>query len=645
VTGIGPRNNPSFPRSLLLLEVLGTLLTWSSSAFCADSAAPSDPAVIARAKQCGSHAYMNSDNAVQADRYADGTGAEARFFHPQGVAVDVQGILYVADSGNQVVRRIAPNGTVTTLAGTPGSQGCSDGVGPRASFYGVNSIAVDKAGTLYVPDAGTNKIRRISPNGQVSTLEVRETAAPAALDGNGPRMSIDISTPMGIAVDTSSNLYVTLTNAVMKISPNGTEAVFAGSPVAHAWNTPEYQDQTSNRDGIGTAARFNSAYGIAVDSVGTVYVTDNNLGVLKSIAPNGDVKIFAGAAYDHAFPQNSSLDGAARKARFFVPEGVAVDRNGVVYVADRRNCTIRKITPDGMVSTLAGAPRTVGSQDGIGAAARFVSPSAIAVDGHGNLYVADSRDNTIRKVTSNGVVTTLAGLSSYRERMKVTAGAPAAPASDPASMSSERSSAAQPVPSNPATRELAVALSKLASQDYVISPQQVAEALNLPFDQFKWIGDGSGGWIKFSGSFDGTAIQSAMLGYRRRMADDGTVTGGQMQAPWRAAYVSLVINMADGTCLSAADVAAEIKITGTPERTPQDVARRAAPTEKSGVEFDISKRGMIKKALSLDGQCARGIAIFKSDFNGEDLPIEPTGPGVAFDPGLDATKRTFVGGS
>jgi sugar lactone lactonase YvrE len=644
VTGIGPRNNRSFPRLLLVLNVLGTLLTCSFSAFCADSAATSVPAVIARAKQCGSHAYMNSDNAVQADRYADGTGAEARFSHPQGIAIDAQGMLYVADSGNQVVRRIAQNGTVTTLAGTPGRQGCSDGIGLQASFYGVNSIAADKGGTLYVPDAGTNNIRKISPNGQVSTLEVRGTA-PAALEGNGSRMSIEISTPMGIAVDTSSNLYVTLANAVMKISPNGTEAVFAGSAMAHAWNTPAYQDQTGNRDGMGTAARFNSAYGIAVDSVGTVYVTDNNLGVLKSIAPNGDVKIFAGAAYDHAFPQNTSLDGAARKSRFFVPEGVAVDRNGTVYVADRRNCTIRKITPYGMVSTLAGAPGIVGSQDGIGAAARFVSPSAIAVDGRGNLYVADSGDNTIRKVTSNGVVTTLAGLSSFRERMKATAGAPAAPATDPASMSSERPSPVQPVPSNPATRQLAVALSKLASQDYVISPQQVAEALNLPFDQFKWVGDGSGGWIKFIGSFDGTSIQSAMLGYRRRMADDGTVTGGQMRAPWRAAYVSLVINMAEGTCLSAADVAAATKITGTPMRTPQDVGHHAAPTVKSGVNFEIFKGGPITKSLMLDDPCARGIWLNKSDFNGEDLPIEPTGPGVAFDPGLDATKRTFVGGS
>ena len=132
-----------------------------------------------------------------------------------------------------------------------------------------------------------------------------------------------------------------------------------------------------------------------------------------------------------------------------------------------------------------------------------------------------------------------------------------------------------------------------------------------------------------------------MLGYRRRMADDGTVTGGQMQAPWRAAYVSLVINMADGSCLSAADVAAEIKVTGTPVRTLQDLGRHAAPTVMSGVNFEISKGGTITKSLMLDNICARGIWLNKSDFNGENLPIEPTGPAVAFDPGLDATKRTF----
>jgi sugar lactone lactonase YvrE len=624
------------PLNLLVLAVAATALAGNSSADSANQATRDDPAVMARAKFCGSHRYSNADNPVQGDHFADGDGIEARFLYPLGIAIDARGILYVADTGNRVVRRIAPNGTVTTLAGTPGRQGCSDGAGLQASFYEVRSIAVDNDGTVLVPDAGTNKIRKITRAGQVSTLVVRGEAPPAgtstattaatatATAAEGSPMGIEYNTPMGIAVDGSSDIYVTLANAVLKILPNGTERVLAGSPMGHPWGTNAWNDQTANRDGNGTAARLNSAYGIAVDSQGTAYVTDNNMGVIKSIAQNGEVKTFAGVVYDHAFPQNSSQDGNAGEARFFVPEGVAVDRSGTVYVADRRNSTIRKITPAGVVSTLAGAPREVGSQDGTGSAARFVSPSALTVDADGNLYVADSSDNTIRKVTPAGVVTTIAGRSAYRERISGSPGAPAAQTPVPdLSVVSQLFSALLPSPLRPAPPQLAMALGGLASQDYVISPRQVAAALNLPLSEFKWLSDGSGGWIKFDGAFDGTAISSAVLGYRRRMASDGTVSGGQMQAPWRAAYVSLVVNMADRSCLSADDVAAKTQITGTAVRTSRDLANRAGPAVKGGVEFALSKNNPVRKVLTLDGKCARGIWIHKWDFNGQDLPLEP----------------------
>ena len=146
----------------------------------------------------------------------------------------------------------------------------------------------------------------------------------------------------------------------------------------------------------------------------------------------------------------------------------------------------------------------------------------------------------------------------------------------------------------------------------------------IPLSQFQWLSDGSGGWVRRGGAFDGTAIQSAMLGYRRQVARDGTVAQGQMQAPWNAAYVSPVINMADGSCSSAEDVQAATQVPGVPARTPQDVEHVSA-AEKSGIEFNIAKDEPIRKVLLLDRQCAQGIWLNKWNFNGEDLPIEPKG--------------------
>lgn len=608
--------------ALTSLCVLIAFLTLRSDAFHASASVPADPAVIARATECGSHWYANNDWPAGKDFFADGAGGEARFLNPRGIAIDAHGILYVADTGNRVVRRIAPDGTVTTLAGTPGRQGCSDGLGLQASFYEVRSIAVDNDGTLLVPDAGTNRIRRITPTGRVSTLHTQEeTPVGGALD---TRMLLESNTPMGIAVDSSSAIYISLSNTLFKISPQGSVAVLAGGAMTHSWGTKEWEDQTANRDGMGLAARFNSAYGIGIDSKGTVYVTDNSLGVIKSVAPNGEVKTVAGAVYDHAFPQKTSIDGIASQARFFVPEGIAVDRTGTLYVADRRNSTIRKITPEGVVSTLAGAPGEGGSQDGVGSAARFESPTAVTVDANGNLYVADSGDNTIRKVTPDGVVTTVAGVSAYRSHVHEALSAPAAGSlHNGSTIVSQGAAAALSSGFTPAPHELATALSKLASQDPVISPREVADALNLPFDQFKWLGDDSGGWIKFDGVFDGTAIRSAVLGYRRHIAADGTMSTGPMQAPWRAAYVSLVLNLRAHTCLSADDIAAGLKIVGAPVRTATDLAEGSESTVKSGVIFAIPGNDSVTKVMTLDRACAQGIWIFKSSVDGQDLPIQP----------------------
>ena len=201
--------------------------------------------------------------------------------------------------------------------------------------------------------------------------------------------------PSGIAIDAAKNLYVTDTDGhtIRKISPGRVVSTLAGSA-----GVPGLTDAT------GSAARFNSPIGIAVDASGNVYVAEVANSDIRKITPAGVVTIFAGAA-----GQFGSTDGQGTSARFSLPFGLAIDGSGNLYVADGGNNTIRKITAGGTVSTLAGAAQQSGFLDGTGSAARFNNPWGVAVDTAGNVYVADSGNNAIRKITPAGVVTTVAG--------------------------------------------------------------------------------------------------------------------------------------------------------------------------------------------------------------------------------------------
>ncbi|MBI4661194.1 MAG: SMP-30/gluconolactonase/LRE family protein [Verrucomicrobia bacterium] len=305
------------------------------------------------------------------------------------------GDLYVADTQNHTVRKIGPEGVVSTLAGLAGSAGPSgyaDGTLDAARFNQPRGTAIDSAGNLYVADYRNHTIRKITTDGMVSTL-AGWAGSPGSANGSGSAARFNF--PMDVAVDSAGNVYVadSSNHTIRKITPGGFVSTLAGWPGI-----------VGSADGPATTARFFVPMGVAVDSAGTVYVADSLNRTIRKITPAGFVSTLAGLAGNAGV-----ADGVGSTARFVDPRGVAVDGSGTLYVADSETHRIRKITPEGVVSTLAGW--SAGSADGTGSAARFNYPNGVTVDGAGNIFVADSGNSTIRKITPGGVVSTLGGLA------------------------------------------------------------------------------------------------------------------------------------------------------------------------------------------------------------------------------------------
>ncbi len=457
--------------------------------------------------------------------FADGVGSAARFADPVGITVDHAGNVYVADHDNNVIRKLTALGVVTTFAGQPGVAGSLNGVGSAAQFWGPVGIAADPTGNLYVGDSNNYTIRKITPAAAVTTI-AGQAGNPGATDGNvsvalfsHPRsLALDASghiyvadwgnlemreiagstvttlerpmstiktacgdsaifcrpggvavnaagvyvsedsrfvvdlwksahalvvlpgsynAPSGLALDSSGVLYIADAgdDAIRTISPAGAAATLAGAPT-HA----------GSADGAANQATFNFPNHPAIDSHGNVFVPDSNNFLVRKITPAGEVSTFGSGfvspsgivvdAADNLYVTDGSfirkvnpagvlstfagesgsifvpcqpMDGTGTAAVFCGPDGIAIDSVGNLYVADSGDDTIRKITPAAMVTTLAGSAGVAGSADGVGSAARFNSPRGVATDSAGNVYVADLGNLTIRKINPAGSVTTLAG--------------------------------------------------------------------------------------------------------------------------------------------------------------------------------------------------------------------------------------------
>jgi serine/threonine protein kinase, bacterial len=268
----------------------------------------------------------------------------------------------------------SPSAVVTTLAGSL-NRGLADGSGAAAVFNQIGGIAADRNGNVYVADTQNHAIRKISPAGVVTTLAGNGTGGFA----NGTGAAARFLRPLAVAVDASANVYVADSgnNVIRKVTPAGAVSTFAGN------GTGGYAD------GSGSAAMFNYPAALAVDVAGTVYVLEaGHAGAIRKITPAGGVTTLA----------VNGLEAA----------GIAIDSVGNIYTPDYAHYAIRKITPAGVISTLAGG-LVQGFANASGAEARFNGPSGTAVDVNGNVFVADSFNNAIRRITPAGVVTTLAG--------------------------------------------------------------------------------------------------------------------------------------------------------------------------------------------------------------------------------------------
>lgn len=281
----------------------------------------------------------------------------------------------------------------TTIAGQSGvAPGSQDGPGSAALFSNPSGIAVDAAGNVYVADTNNQTIRKISPTGDVSTL-----AGTAGVGGHadGFGSAASFNEPEGVAVDSAGNVYVadTQNSLIRKISPAGAVTTIAGGTAHFA-------------DGNGAAAGFNGPTGVAVDAAGNLYVADSDYNAIRMITPNGAVTTLAG---NPASTVPGGADGTGAAARFNSPRGVAVDGAGNVYVTDTANDTIRRVSPTGTVTTVAGAAGNAGTLDATGGAARFNAPTGVAIGMDGTLYVCDAGNTSIRRVYPTGAVSTLAG--------------------------------------------------------------------------------------------------------------------------------------------------------------------------------------------------------------------------------------------
>lgn len=351
-----------------------------------------------------------------------GPGTAALLDHPYGLAVDASGNLYIADLGNARVRRIGSDGIISTVAGggitVPDTSGTAVAAA-NAKLIQPRNLAVDNDGTLYISDFGAHRVFRLSPGG---TLTAIAGTGKAGFAGDGaPALLAQLNSPAGLASDSNGTLYIADSgnNRIRKINHGLISTAYSVSAPTGVALTPGAVLYIAGASYFGTMTQpmkgFAAARDVATDAAGNVYATAGQ--VVGKVAANGNVSTLAGSG---AAPYFAGENAPATSARFHTPTGIAVDGSGNWYVADTANHRVRRITPGGIVTTIAGNGVAGSAGDGaLATAAQLNSPRSVAIDAQGNVYIADTGNNRIRKISPGGIISTFTNAVSNPEYVAV----------------------------------------------------------------------------------------------------------------------------------------------------------------------------------------------------------------------------------
>lgn len=440
---VSPEGVVTSLRSGLLSRPAGVAVDAAGSVYTMDSATQR---LIKFTKDGTASVLAGTNRSSSRDQTRDGPGDQATFFRVLALAMDAQGNVYLGDDAT--LRKVTPAGGVSTLAGRAGDSDSLDGRGSAARFRQIRDIAADPvSGRLVVAD-GEIGFRTVAPDGSVATPGGRSSFGSS--DGQG--VQARFSFPSGVATDALGNAYVTDQSSGTMRKVSGTGAV----------TTLVLTDAIDGSNGVGSAERFSLPTSVASDAAGSLYVIDFGFGngfgsgQVRKVTPQATVSIlfnlsdWVNAQFDGAcvrfFPEftdvaadtagsvyfvgpdtgtickftaqgqfvlvagsagaTGSTDGAALAARFFKPTHLAFDAADNLYVSDAGNHTVRKISPEGIVSTVAGQAGQAGNADGVGTAARFSTPGDLAVAQDGSVYVADTGNRAVRRLAPDGTVST-----------------------------------------------------------------------------------------------------------------------------------------------------------------------------------------------------------------------------------------------